>query len=114
MLAHITGHIYIFNPCESMIQPLPARFVPTLYRMAIGRNVSVPRWNPFHLERDGQELVPPVMDDFGATPRDATWRVKGIIDLARVNGVLKDRGTNEDQAIDACYLCTRPSLKPLL
>ena len=68
MLAHLTGHIYIFDPRESMIQPLPTRFVPTLYRMTIGWNVSVPRWDPFHLERDGQELVPPVVGDFGAAP----------------------------------------------
>ena len=96
MLAHLTGHIYIFDPRESMIQLLPTRFVPTLHGTAIRWNLAVPRWDPFHLGGDGQELVAPVMTSVGTTPCDTTWRVKGKIDLARVNGVFKDRGTNED------------------
>ena len=104
MLAGLTGHIYLIDSRESMTQFLPVRFVSTLYGTAIGWDFTVSRWDSFHLGRDGQEVVLPVMADVGAAPCDATWREKGKIDLARVNGILKDRGTDEDWA-RAIRLC---------
>ena len=95
MCANLTGHIYLIDSRESVIQFLPARFEPTLYRAATGWDFTVFRWDPFHLGGDGQELVPPVMADFGATIRNAAWGEKRKIDLARMDGVVKDGGTNE-------------------
>ena len=102
VFAHFTGHVYPVDPPKSVIQFLPARFIPTLHGTAIGRDLAIPRRDPFHLGGDGQELVPPVVADFGVTPCDATWREKGKIDLARVNRGLEDRGTNEDRVRVVC------------
>jgi len=42
------------------------------------------------------------MVDFSATVWDAAWRVNGRSDLARMNGIVEDRGTNEDWAHAVC------------
>jgi hypothetical protein len=106
MLAGLTGHIYPADFTKSMIQFLPIRFVPALYGMATGWDFAVTRWDPFHIGGDGQEVVPPMMFHFRAIVWDATWRVNGRSDLARMDRVGEDRGTYEDWAHAVCVLAS--------
>jgi len=87
MCAGLTRHLYVVDIRKSVIQFGPIGFVPALYGTATGRDFTVLRWDPFHIGSDGQEIVPPVMFDLGATVRNATRRVNGGCDLARMNRV---------------------------
>lgn len=98
MLAGLTRHVHIIDFPEGMIQFQPIGFISTLNGTATLRDFTVLRWDPFHTGSDGQELVFPIMPDFGGSIRHAAWRVNGKGDLARMDGTFKDRGTNVDRA----------------
>ena len=42
------------------------------------------------------------MLEFGAAVWDATWGMNRRGDLARMNGIVEDRGANEDRAHSVC------------
>jgi len=98
VLASLTGHIRFTDTSKSVIELVPIRFVSTLYRTTTGRDFTVPRWDPFHIGGDWQEIVPPMVVRFHTTVRNATRRVNGRGDLARMDRVVEDRGTYEDWA----------------
>jgi len=53
MLAGLTGHIYSINIPKSVIQFRPVGFVPTLHGTPTGWDITISRWDPFHVGSDG-------------------------------------------------------------
>jgi len=53
MLAGLTGDVYPIDIPESMVQFIPAGFVPALDGTTAGRDFAVPRGDPFHVGSDG-------------------------------------------------------------
>lgn len=102
VLAGLTGNVYPIDVPESMVQFIPAGFVPALYGTTARRDFAIPRRDPFHIGSDGQEIVPSVVICFGAIVWDAAWRVDGRSDLARVDRVVEDRGTYVYWAYAVC------------
>ena len=70
MLSCLSGHFYLIDFPESVIQFLPVGFIPALHQTATGREFTVLGWDPLHIRSDGQQIVPPVVVFFGAAVCD--------------------------------------------
>jgi len=107
VLTGLPRHAYSIDASKSMIQLHPVGFVSAFNGASTGRDLTIPRWNPLHLGSDNQQVVSPMVFVFGATVRDATGRTKGGNDLARMDRVAEDRGTDENWGHAVCVHSNR-------
>ena len=102
MFTGLPRHVHPVDIPESVKKLYSVGFVAALDGTPTLWNPALPRRDPLHLWGDRQQIVSPVVFALGAAERDATWRVNGGGDLARMDRVAEDGGTHEDRAHAVC------------
>lgn len=102
MYTSLPRHVYPIEIPKGMVKLGPAGVVPTFDRAPTGWDFTVRGGDPLHVWSDRQQIEPPMVVEFAALIRNATQRVDGRSDLARMDRVFEDRGTNVDCAHAVC------------
>ena len=98
MSTSLPRNIYPADVPKGVVKFLSVRLVPALDRTPTGWDFTISRGDPLHVRSDGQQIVPPVVVKFVTPVRDATGRVNGRGDLARMDRVFEDRRGQVDRA----------------
>ena len=93
MGASLSGNSRAINYSNCVIQLRTTLLKPAFYRPSPGGNASVRGQDELHERRhEGEEVVPPLVNHLPAAVRHVALPER---DLARVDGILHDRGADE-------------------
>lgn len=102
VLAGLSRHFHSIHIRKGVEQLRSVGFVSSFNGMPTLRNFTLPRRDPLHIGGDGQEIVSPAVFALSTTVCNATWRANGRNDLARMDRIVEDRGTQENRARAVC------------